>query len=465
MVAPTSSSQRDLDSSPFTSLQDYYPPDRGGACVVTKEGAAVVQEAIDYVRSLEKMDGVGTESQEGLALAAADHVWDIGQTGTASHSSSDGTTAAERATRYGHFALFGECLWYGSDKADARCMVLDLIVDDGVPSRGHRKGVLDPRYDTVGVAYGPHSTFGQMAAMEFAKGWEADPEATRVRVESGPFKMSPEAMTAAKSKAETAWSLGHCPICRESIKGGKVVDVAEVGGKLHAACFKCTACSTSLVGKTCFYEKFGEARMQGASLRPTSLWQVLLLFGKRLARCAAVALVPIAGFLALPNILALHRNGAECLKPSLQRESWRSCYEQQGSWQSDWLHYLLAFWFSVQFMYNFVMSCFQKPGSPQSFPKDGRFPVQIDERQIGEPLFFTPRWYALLMIASTMWLAWRPYWELFSLLVRDAALLGIEVPLLLVLSIISLILLGPLLRHLRTWAKLRAPVVLMADGC
>ena len=28
----------------------------------------------------------------------------------------------------------------------------------------------------------------------------------------------------------------------------KVVEVAEVGGKLHAGCFKCTACATSLVG-------------------------------------------------------------------------------------------------------------------------------------------------------------------------------------------------------------------------
>lgn len=41
----------------------------------------------------DQMEGVGSESQEGLALAAADHVWDIGQTGTASHSSSDGTSA------------------------------------------------------------------------------------------------------------------------------------------------------------------------------------------------------------------------------------------------------------------------------------------------------------------------------------------------------------------------------------
>ena len=34
--------------------------------------------------------------------------------------------------------------------------------------------------------------------------------------------MSAEAMKEAKGKAETAWSLGLCPICRESIKGGKV---------------------------------------------------------------------------------------------------------------------------------------------------------------------------------------------------------------------------------------------------
>lgn len=250
--------------------KDYFPSERSGACIVTKEGPPVVQEAIDYIKSLDQMEGVGSESQEGLALAAADHVWDIGQTGTASHSSSDGTSAAQRVARYGRFECFGECLWYGSTAADARSMVLDLIVDDGVPSRGHRKGVLDPRYDTVGVAYGPHCTFGSMAAMEFAKRWEADVDSVRARVAAGPFKMSAEAMKDAKGKAETAWSLGLCPICRESIKGGKVVEVAEVGGKLHAACFNCTACSASLVGgvfkvqerrpfcKTCFYEKFGE---------------------------------------------------------------------------------------------------------------------------------------------------------------------------------------------------------------
>lgn len=60
--------------------------------VKNKRGQPVIVFLLP-LQAQEKMDGVGTESQEGLALAAADHVWDIGQTGTASHSSSDGTTA------------------------------------------------------------------------------------------------------------------------------------------------------------------------------------------------------------------------------------------------------------------------------------------------------------------------------------------------------------------------------------
>ena len=39
-----------------------------------------------------------------------------------------------------------------------RQMVEDLLVDDGVPSRGHRLCVLDPAYTTLGACVGEHST-------------------------------------------------------------------------------------------------------------------------------------------------------------------------------------------------------------------------------------------------------------------------------------------------------------------
>jgi len=230
--------------------REYFPPGKPGACFVTKEGPAVVREAVAVLLAVDPLDGLGKSSEVGLAFAGEDHIADIGQTGTASHSSSDGTSSGDRAHRYGTFSKFGECLWYGSDAHDARSIVLDLIIDDGVPSRGHRNGVLNPEYDTVGVAYGHHTTFGMMAAMEFACGWEGSDMFIRARKQSGPVKLSPHTLAKAKAAASTQWALGSCAICKEPIKGGKVIESQQIGGRVHAACFNCKSCAKSLVGGT-----------------------------------------------------------------------------------------------------------------------------------------------------------------------------------------------------------------------
>mmetsp|Transcript_86510 Transcript_86510/g.218112 ORF Transcript_86510/g.218112 Transcript_86510/m.218112 type:complete len:452 (-) Transcript_86510:97-1452(-) len=248
--------------------KDYFPPERPGRSVATKEGTKVVEEAIAYMEALEPMGGVGETSVVGLAMAAEDHVADIGYTGVVAHNSSDGTGAADRAVRYGSFRCFGEALWYGSQLADARSMVLDLIVDDGVASRGHRTTVTDARYDTVGVAYGPHATFGTMTAIELAKGWTPDVAAIQSRQASGPVKVAGQ--DEAKKSVKTQWKLGGCIMCGEEIKGGAVVEVEKLGGKMHRDCFKCGTCSKQLSGvpwmehermpfcKSCYFEKHGE---------------------------------------------------------------------------------------------------------------------------------------------------------------------------------------------------------------
>jgi len=250
--------------------REYFPPGKPGTCIVTKEGPAVVREAIAVLLALDPLGSLGESSEVGLAFAGEDHIADIGQTGTASHSSSDGTSSGDRAHRYGTFSKFGECLWYGSDAHDARSIVLDLIIDDGVPSRGHRNGVLNPEYDTVGVAYGHHTTFGMMAAMEFARGWQGHDMFLRARRQSGPVKLSSQTLAKAKAAASTQWALGSCAICREPIKGGKVIESQQIGGKVHAACFNCKACGKSLVGSNykmhqgsffcaeCYFKQHGE---------------------------------------------------------------------------------------------------------------------------------------------------------------------------------------------------------------
>jgi uncharacterized protein YkwD len=58
----------------------------------------------------------------------------------------------------------GENIDYG---ATGLQVVIDLIVDDGVPSRGHRRNVLDPAFRAVGIAVGPHRTYGTMCVIDF----------------------------------------------------------------------------------------------------------------------------------------------------------------------------------------------------------------------------------------------------------------------------------------------------------
>ena len=63
-----------------------------------------------------------------------------------------------------------ENIAYGENAA--REVVLQLLVDDGVPNRGHRDALLDPGWGVSGVACGRHRDYGQMCVMDYAMGYE-----------------------------------------------------------------------------------------------------------------------------------------------------------------------------------------------------------------------------------------------------------------------------------------------------
>jgi uncharacterized protein YkwD len=131
----------------------------------TEEGPFAVQEAIAVLRARAPVPEL--RWSDGLAAAAADHVKDQGPIGGLEHYGSDGSDPARRAERRGRWiTAMAENIAYGDNPA--RQVVIQLLVDDGVPDRGHRNNILNPQWGVEGVACGPHRDYGQICVMDYA---------------------------------------------------------------------------------------------------------------------------------------------------------------------------------------------------------------------------------------------------------------------------------------------------------
>jgi uncharacterized protein YkwD len=137
----------------------------GRAVLRTEEGARAVREAIRALRITRPMGTL--RWSKGMTAAARDHVRDQGPTGLMEHRGSDGSTPAQRVSRYGRWhASVGENIAFGPNPA--REVVLQLIVDDGIRDRGHRKNLLAPDFGAVGAACGPHARYQQICVIDYA---------------------------------------------------------------------------------------------------------------------------------------------------------------------------------------------------------------------------------------------------------------------------------------------------------
>lgn len=134
--------------------------------LITHEGVRPLDEAIRFLAPMHSGLTRLTLST-GLSNAAADHVRDSGGLGLIGHNGSDGSSFETRLRRYGSwYGEIGEDISYGPDAA--REVISELLIDDGVPGRGHRKSLVNPAWNFVGIACGPHSRYGVMCVIDFA---------------------------------------------------------------------------------------------------------------------------------------------------------------------------------------------------------------------------------------------------------------------------------------------------------
>lgn len=156
----------------LTRLAGYYSDDLlempGSVPVRTVEGVSAVQEAIRFLQNVKPLPPL--TFSPGMSQAARDHVLDQGRSGQTGHVGSDGSKPYQRIERYGQWqGLSGENIAYGDD--DPRMYVMQLIIDDGVPSRGHRENIFNPEFHVAGAAAGPHPIYRGMCVITLAAGF------------------------------------------------------------------------------------------------------------------------------------------------------------------------------------------------------------------------------------------------------------------------------------------------------
>jgi len=132
----------------------------------TEEGRAAVEEAAAFLEQVEP-NPEPIAFSEGLHMAARGHVLDQGRTGDTGHVGVNGSTMRQRIEAFGKWGgLIGEVIMYGDETP--RMTVIQLVIDDGVPDRGHRHNLFNRQFRVAGAAIGNHKEYGAMTAVDLA---------------------------------------------------------------------------------------------------------------------------------------------------------------------------------------------------------------------------------------------------------------------------------------------------------
>lgn len=135
--------------------------------VQTVEGKAIYLEAIEFLKKQKPVPKL--KHDERLSKACEDHVRDLGPKGLASHEGYNGSTVYDRIEKYIEWDnICCENVDLGGITADD--ILVNLLVDDGVPDRGHRKNIFNSELKYFGTASGSHKEFGIITIINYTGG-------------------------------------------------------------------------------------------------------------------------------------------------------------------------------------------------------------------------------------------------------------------------------------------------------
>ncbi|MDA3927489.1 MAG: CAP domain-containing protein [Prolixibacteraceae bacterium] len=131
----------------------------------TNEGKAVFLECIEALKKAEPTSIL--EPSRGMTKACKLLVYDQSSTGKTGHRGSGNSSPSDRVQKFGEFqGTVAENIHYGD--CEPTFVVISLLIDDGVHSRGHRKNILSKEFNFVGVGIGNHKVYGEMCVNTYA---------------------------------------------------------------------------------------------------------------------------------------------------------------------------------------------------------------------------------------------------------------------------------------------------------
>jgi uncharacterized protein YkwD len=169
--------------------------------ILTNEGAAAVQECIDFLMKQSPLPPYSPEMPEGLTQAAVDHALDTGSAGIVGHVGSDDSSPSSRMLKYGQWLeASAENISYGHSTAAE--IIQQLIIDDGIPNRGHRANIFDAKMKVIGVGMAPHKIYGSCCVIDYAGGYGIKAPTEKQELQGSEMTPAFEALFAAMPQFE-----------------------------------------------------------------------------------------------------------------------------------------------------------------------------------------------------------------------------------------------------------------------
>ncbi|HKQ54148.1 MAG TPA: CAP domain-containing protein [Pyrinomonadaceae bacterium] len=157
---------------------NMFQPPWARQALVTAEGVAAVDEAVNFLRAAKPLPPLGVA--RGLCLAARDHAQDLAVKGTMGHKGSDGSMPNMRMERYGRWeSVNSESIVY--EVTTARQIVVGMIIDDGVANRGHRRNLFDANHHVAGINIDTSPPHGAKCVLTYAGGFTDKSDANAPR--------------------------------------------------------------------------------------------------------------------------------------------------------------------------------------------------------------------------------------------------------------------------------------------